>query len=389
MIIEDSVNVRHFMPEAAWAALQRFQNVAYVADQIVKLHSLTPREAQNAKKQARQLRYCLMQAREYYQASAAVSLATRPTLIYYSIMSLALAEILLKHTGDNSLDRAREKHRHHGLTFELAPRAINERATLVDAASQLIAKPLVIGGGRRSGTFELWHQTCRESPLVGKRQETGPHGHNLERVEVIAGAADVQLPPTPVSGLTLLDCLQNLPGMWDYLGIQGVPRRMLRARLAANVNPTSEQTYFSIVVHPSDLAPRFFDNILLHPSLHKNVNFKELTDGGAFEFRASFAENQELQSRENSFSIPPGVSWTGDETRFWSTKQPLNEFGYLYVALFMVGNYARYFPDRWLLDVENSTALALAVEELLRVADSRMAWLTLGELDRRIYVPIV
>ena len=107
-----------FSPEASWASLQRFQNTAYVAERIAALHDLKPSQMQNAKKQARQLRYCLMQAKEYYRASTAVSLATRPILLYYSIMSLALAEILLKSTGDSSLDRAREQHRHHGLTFE-------------------------------------------------------------------------------------------------------------------------------------------------------------------------------------------------------------------------------------------------------------------------------
>jgi hypothetical protein len=75
-----------------------------------------------------------------------------------------------------------------------------------------------------------------------------------------------------------------------------------------------------------------------------------------------------------------------DDCRFWPEAVPLNEFGYLYVALFIAGNYARYYPDRWVLDVENSTPLALATEELIRVADSRLPWLALSELERKYYV---
>jgi hypothetical protein len=35
----------------------------------------------------------LFQAKEYFDASGAVTLATKPNLLYYSIMSLAIAEI--------------------------------------------------------------------------------------------------------------------------------------------------------------------------------------------------------------------------------------------------------------------------------------------------------
>jgi hypothetical protein len=140
------------------------------------------------------------------------------------------------------------------------------------------------------------------------------------------------------------------------------------------------------VVHPSELADHFFENVRLHPSLHERVNFRQLTKGGAFEFRMSFSQANEDLLLGRAFSIPHGATWDYRETRFWCSNQPLNEFGFIYVALFIVGNYARYYPDRWLLDVENSTALALAVEELLAVADTRMAWLTLSELDRKVYL---
>jgi hypothetical protein len=385
VIISECLSVPNFSPEASWASLQRFQNTAYVAERIAALHNLKPNHAQNAKKQARQLRYCLMQAREYYRASAAVSLATRPNLLYYSIMSLALAEILLKSTGDNSLDRAREQHRHHGLTFEHIASSRTGPLDLSHAASLLKAKPLILGDAKRAGTFELWHQTCRELPLVGKVSEQDTTGATIERVSVVASGGDERLPLFPQAGMTLLQCMQNIPGMRDHLQGQNVPSNLLRARVSSRVSQLSEENVFSVVVHPSDLASQFFDNVELHPSLHDRVSFRELTRGGAFEFRTPFSQMDGDRFRPRSFSIPPGATWDDAETRFWYLHQPLNEFGFIYVALFIVGNYARYYPDRWLLDVENSSSLALAVEELLGVADARMAWLTLGELDRKVY----
>jgi hypothetical protein len=76
-----------------------------------------------------------------------------------------------------------------------------------------------------------------------------------------------------------------------------------------------------------------------------------------------------------------------EEVRFWTDRRCLNEFGYYYVALLIAGNYVRYYPDRWLRDVERSTPLAMAIEQLCAVAEWRVPWLTLSELRRIMFVP--
>jgi hypothetical protein len=88
----------------------------------------------------------------------------------------------------------------------------------------------------------------------------------------------------------------------------------------------------------------------------------------------------------NGFKIPECTVWRKSELRFWPFEVPLNEFGYLYVALFIVGNYARYYPDKWLADVEDKTALGLAIEELVYIVEQRLALLSLSELTRIYYV---
>jgi hypothetical protein len=49
-------------------------------------------------------------------------------------------------------------------------------------------------------------------------------------------------------------------------------------------------------------------------------------------------------------------------------------------------NYARYYPDQWVLDVERSTPLALAIEELCELSEWRVPWLSLCELGRTLLV---
>ena len=75
-----------------------------------------------------------------------------------------------------------------------------------------------------------------------------------------------------------------------------------------------------------------------------------------------------------------------NEWRMWIKNPPLNEFGYLYSALFLAGNYARYYPDKWLHDVEHNAPLSLAIEELCSIAEWRAPWLSLCELGTTMLV---
>lgn len=215
----------------AWAGLARFQDIAFVEEQIYRLHNLTKNDRANARKQARQIRYTLIQAKEYFDAGMEVTLATKPNLLYYCVMSLALAEILYKQSGDSSFDRARAEHKHHGLELRVDDSSGN--AQFSAALSALRAVPLIGARGRRFGTFELWHRSCREMPLCGNitihhRQ----HGGSSTRFGSVLSAGDVRLPLVPAVGLTLLDCFRALPGMIDFLSDYHVRSDVVRGRVS-------------------------------------------------------------------------------------------------------------------------------------------------------------
>ncbi|MEH2513109.1 hypothetical protein V1291_004463 [Nitrobacteraceae bacterium AZCC 1564] len=385
MVIEECQAVANYSAASAWASVQRFHNVAHVTSSIMKLHSVDEKHKENARKQAQQIRYCLMQAREYFGACASVSLATQPTLLYYSIMSLALAEILLKHTGASSLDKARENNRHHGLVFE--NQAGRRPSNLIDAASRLRARPLLTSTNVRSGTFDLWHQSAREMPIVGRHQNNHKGQGSIESTQIILTASDERLPLLPVEGVSLLDCFQNLPGMYDFLLTSRLQPQMLRGVPSSESDADSDEHTCSIVIQPTAQPAEFFGNIEMCAWFVDRVNLKQFPGGGVFTVKMSDMDRQQDLSKLH-IKVPPGSCWTTGETRFWPNTRPLNEFGYLYVALFIVGNYARYFPDMWLLDVEQATPLALAIEELLRIASERMVWCAVSELDRCYFVPV-
>jgi hypothetical protein len=199
----------------AWSHLRRFQNVPFVAKTISQLQALPSKEKSNVKKQAEQIRACLQQAEEYFEAAQAVSLVTRPNLLYYSVMSLALAEILMKQSGESSLDKARAEHRHHGLSLTVG--GLRKDASALDAVAGAMRAVPVSRSGVRSGTFELWHRSARELPVRGV-----VHQGNLTSYRVALTAIDQRLPPSRAGGITLLDCLKFIPGVMDVLPLYGV-----------------------------------------------------------------------------------------------------------------------------------------------------------------------
>ena len=177
---------------------------------------------------------------------------------------------------------------------------------------------------------------------------------------VIMCCSDHSLAPIPDDGLTLLDCLLALPGMMEHLSMQGIAPGALRARVAVDVYTQDPQrTVTNMTGHPSPLAAEFFDNVLFTPNAVDHVELIEIQGGGTLVITSDSVRGGP------GFIIPHASSWTEEEVRLWPRSMSLNEFGYLYVALFIVGNYARYYPDRWLLDVETCSPLALAIEELV------------------------
>lgn len=365
----------------AWSGLRRFQNTAFVEAVICESHHVPARQRSNARKQAEQIRYCLIQAREYFQAAANVSLATRPVLFYYCIMSLALAEILLKHSGLSSLDKAREMHRHHGLDIRVRflPKTTD---ALEQAASAFSAAPLIGGKGERLGTFELWHQSAREMPLGGR--VTHRHGGaTTTGTHLILEAADRRLPLLPSTGLTLLDCYRSLAGMAPFLGQHQIVPLIVRARLEREIDVAAATATTRLVIHPGDASvhTQFFENMKFAAEAVNRLVVTELPSGVILQWV------EDAVSGALNIHLPPGGMWSEDDVHLSPTEVPLNEFGYLYVALFIIGNLARYYPDRWMLDVEQASPLALSAEELLAVAEKRMALLVLSEMTRSYQVP--
>ena len=136
---------------------------------------------------------------------------------------------------------------------------------------------------------------------------------------------------------------------------------------------------YNLLLHPSPLNAKIIDRISVDPNIVDHLDYVEIGTGVQIVIRTDWVNGLVVP-------FPPAAMIDKTEWRMWANNPRMNEFGFLYLALFLAGNYARYFPDKWLFDVEVATPLGLAIEELCEISEWRAPWLTLCELDMTLFV---
>lgn len=250
-------------------------------------------------------------------------------------MSLALAEILMKQSGESSLDRARTIHNHHGLVLRLDEETVRKKEDLQSVASALMAEPMIRGSTGRAGTFELWHRSARGMPGVGKVFDKHPNGGTTQQFNTILSAEDKRFPLLDKHGISLLDCFSRTPGMTSVLNSYGQSDDFVRGKiqLSRDANNTSS---CDITIHPSfdgDLDCILNKFKIQHPNVD-NFDLVEFGGGGLLHI--------ELDPSAYSASLTPDVcNLNNNDILFWKSDNVLNEFGYIYISLYILGNFAR------------------------------------------------
>jgi hypothetical protein len=363
---------------SAWSGLRQFHNVAFVTDRLSDLHKIPTSQKRNARKQAEQIRFCLMQAREYHDAARVVSAVTKPVLLYYSLMNLATAEALFKQTGASSIDKAREQHRHHGLVFSVRSPSTGS-VNVAEAASRLSAVPAIRGGGERYGTFELWRRSAGSHPMIANGT-TQDGSRTLQSFYAFAVPRDDSL-AADWKKISLLDCLKCLPALSDLCRLSGIVQELVRAGLHTTNNVEAKSGSLTVLIHPhaKEVYEKVIERITVRPDCLERVAYLDNGDHGRLIY--SWDENYPLD-----FALPSSFHIYRDECLLHSDKVDFNEFGFYYLSLYMCSNYARYYPDFWIKDVEESSYLFSAVDEVIRTAEDRVPLHTLSELERNYIV---
>lgn len=183
----------------------------------------------------------------------------------------------------------------------------------------------------------------------------------------------------PPKGIDLLTCLKNIPGMRSILPVYGANSSGVISNHARRYVEKNDRTTISIIFQPNEtiLLEDVYNRIEMHPSLVNITNVTEMKSGCILEltYTSEYAPSA-------TFKLPGASQDNIEDVFFFSGVDCCNEFALFYISLFILGSYARYYPDKWMVDVENSTPLALASFELILLAERRVPLLSLSEFTK-------
>jgi len=174
--------------------------------------------------------------------------------------------------------------------------------------------------------------------------------------------------------------------MGEWMNQYGIPLETVRATLSLQRwEPPHQPDILTVIVHPAyqDIIDRFSERVIAHASAVNLVNVQELPSG----FILTVTQDSDRMAwGQGLHHMPWAISVNTMQTQFSCCDDQLNEFGLIYVALHICGNFARYYPDLWLAHIDRSSQLALTINQLLEVAFERVPLNALSELSRTCFV---
>lgn len=313
-------------------------------------------------------------------------MSIKPVLLYYSVMSLALAEVLWKGTGDTSLDVLRSEHRHHGLIFSIDTNL--SKYSLEEALTKISAKPL-IKDRKWVGTFEVWHKNARQLPMVGRFESSKDHRIKSYGYSAILAETDERMPLIEKSGLTFINSIKYIPEMQNLLRQYNVETGACRAWLSRHYESDLDRrsgtlnhlNHVNIQPEKKEYVAKIIERVKCSASAVNAIDLIDLGDS------AQITENVKVRNTISYWvDYPLGINRTAKELYLLPETPSVNEFGMFYASLFMLGNLCRYYPDIWMKILEDDHPLATVSASLMELAFKRVPVLALSELDENCIV---
>ncbi|MCG6207136.1 YaaC family protein [Rhodopseudomonas sp. HC1] len=348
--------------------LRSLTDISYVTELLCARHSLTLDQKRNARAQAESIRSCLEQGLEYREAALKSDYA-RPTLAYYSTMSFAICEILLKRDGNYRLQRLRQQHGHHGIDFSIPD--VRQHESL--SADQLIAIP------RQSGTFPVWYGTSNHRP-IWRKKTFRKRGTTRAGITLLLAAPPET--PKPLPRTSLLDLANACPALISEKNELGLDIRLVRSTIECIVDEDSGYTTWSLIIHPA--RPEVVEAI--HEQCRLGLRCLDLVQAQPFDQGGGFYISVPNDCDYLAFAIPGGYSGDGEILLLDLRENDLNEFGMYYLASYISGMFARYYPELWEKCSDSRNKLYLLIDAMMNAAIERAPLLLLEEFREEAFV---
>jgi hypothetical protein len=380
-----------------WKNLRLLTSVERLRSMITLRHfqndkGAAERYRRDVGKQAEQIAYCIRQAEEYFSSALVVSLATEPLLLYYGAVCLGQALMLLKKTGDYSLDRLRtlRKHRHHGL--ELV-------GDIESAAAPSIAPSEVLSlakcrlhlddAGVPLGTFCVFYESLI-SEFVHVPLETSYTDATViaKNFHVIDCAQKRDLATLVGQDISVADAIACIPDLADLSRTLGLDTRLRRCSLSLRLRGQMGTPGPQDGDRPCAEVWEFFvygvsdqDWEWLKP-YYAQVNPKlELVPVSPGVYQGNLRTFEKPWEVFHGKYFPDMVDAVdGTSYLILHPETYLPEPAAQMILLFTLGMISRYYPDTWMKRIDSSIDFAEAVDTIMKLISRRFPNMILNQM---------
>lgn len=366
-----------------WRRLLEYSNIDITIDEIAKRHgAITAKTAQNYKKQAEQVRVCVIQAKEYFDAGAASTIFTSPNHVYYGAVSLASMMMLILGNGDYSLDVLRRNHRnhHHGLKFktDCTPRNVSNGLTLVEKTSAKIL---------RRGHFANWYSTLPKQNLVHALVvRTGnttvvngvvTPGATSQNWEVVGGSTVPTMEAMIGLEKAMVDLLKFIPDLSNELHRYQIHEP--RTRSSHTANYTNKKINHQWALHGAASAHALevvLSQFGVRPDMIDRISFSgvENTHGAVVKIDVNEAELP-------FFRWPSSRETLNHDTVSYGGDVETHEIVDFYLIGYQLSMMSRYYPDLWIRCIESQCKAAKLIETAVDIFLKKFPIMVLSTLS--------
>lgn len=361
----------------AWQRLLEFANLDLTLNEIVRRHGPPRGNDSNYKKQARQARVCVLQAKEYFDAAVSSSLFTAPNHLYYGMVALSCVVMLIRGDGTKALDFLRQdkKNAHHGLLFSTG-------CTATSATSGLSLVENSFATVTPNGHFLNWYRTLPSSMNLYAVFQQDFGGGQFTDYRPMSSTPTAS--PASMIGRrrSSLDLLQALPDIAMHLRQYGIDLGI--ARITPEVRVSKEGAYSQLwalhqffskdgrneLLSAFEVMPRFADCVVTRASPSGQIWAVEL------KFPPGFAPDDNLVMMKS----PDYRETMSHETIAFSKAIDTHEIVDGFMVAYQLSMLSRYFPDLWVACLESHCKAAKLIEQAVQLLTKKMPILALSLL---------
>lgn len=380
-----------------WNTLRYFIDINFSIEKIINIHDIKDKKSNdNIKKQAKQIGYCIRQAEEYFTASSYVDLPTRPLLLYYGIVNLSQALVLLRQNGDFSLDvlRKNNNHKHHGLEILGSFKSNVDARDKIEPFLSSIQCICHLKDDKCWGQFPNFYNSLEPCATNIKTQYYDDVRKSFLRTNPFETARKIEMNVISKKTFNVFDIIKTLPDLYNLLCLNQITPDLCRGQAEAvhktlykkgsnddqEISKTVLEFYYTIDFILSEQKESFVCFLKEHC---QNIEFTR-------EYNNSFSFQQILEFNEQegaTFSAPDiAESIFGDLYFIIYPNEYIPEPAAHFIILYCLGMLSRYYPDIWLKAIDENVILREVIDNLLDIIYRKFPYLILDQMTGTHYI---